>query len=139
MTDVRCPYCGEGQEINHDDGYGYDEMAIHQQECFACENTFTFTTQTHFSYDTGKADCLNGWPHVPSYYSRPNCRQPHTDYCRYCDHDGNLTAAFVGECGEPDDKSRKIARGQIEAGYQAIWEDIAPSQLNRQNMKEDAI
>ena len=24
-SDVECPYCGAEQEINHDDGYGYDE------------------------------------------------------------------------------------------------------------------
>lgn len=138
MTDVECPHCGEEQEINHDDGYGYEEMKTHQQECAACEKTFTFTTQTRHSYDTGKADCLNGWPHVPDYYSRPHRRQPHCDYCRDCDHGGNLTAAFVGDRSRLDDKSAETSRAQIEAGFKAIWEEIR-SPFNRQNMKDELI
>jgi len=30
---VNCPYCGAEQEICHDDGYGYEEDVLHQQEC----------------------------------------------------------------------------------------------------------
>jgi hypothetical protein len=33
MSDVKCPYCGTEQEINHDDGYGYDEGKYYEQEC----------------------------------------------------------------------------------------------------------
>ena len=29
--DVDCPYCGHPQDINHDDGYGYEEVVLHQQ------------------------------------------------------------------------------------------------------------
>lgn len=25
MSDVKCPYCGNEQEINHDDGYGCED------------------------------------------------------------------------------------------------------------------
>jgi len=42
--DTKCPYCGEGQDINPDDGYGYDGSETYQQECLHCEKTFTFTT-----------------------------------------------------------------------------------------------
>jgi len=28
-NDVECPYCGAEQEINHDDGQGYDEDVLH--------------------------------------------------------------------------------------------------------------
>lgn len=63
MSDVNCPYCGADQEINHDDGYGYEEDSIHQQECVECDKTFTYTTSISFSYDVNKADCLNGSPH----------------------------------------------------------------------------
>lgn len=63
MNDVKCPYCDEEQEINHDDGYGYEEDDVHQQECGECEKIFTFTTYIHFSYTTYKADCLNGGEH----------------------------------------------------------------------------
>lgn len=63
MKDCECPYCGADVEINHDDGDGYDEDKIHQQECRECEKTFVFTTFIHFSYDAKKADCLNGGEH----------------------------------------------------------------------------
>lgn len=63
MEDVNCPYCGEGQEINHDDGYGYEEDQLYEQECGECEKTFTFTTSISFHYEGHKADCLNGAPH----------------------------------------------------------------------------
>ncbi|MCP4101996.1 MAG: hypothetical protein GY750_11285 [Lentisphaerae bacterium] len=50
MTDVTCPYCGFEQEINHDDGYGYDESEDYEQECGDCEKTFNYTTGIIFSY-----------------------------------------------------------------------------------------
>ena len=43
MKDVECPYCGTGQEINHDDGYGYEEDDPHEQSCPHCDKTFVFT------------------------------------------------------------------------------------------------
>jgi hypothetical protein len=48
MSDVKCPYCGEYNEICHDDGYGYDEDKEYEQECSHCEKTFVFTTQISF-------------------------------------------------------------------------------------------
>jgi len=61
--DIECPYCGKGQEINHDDGYGYEEGRLWEQECSDCDKTFVFTTSISFYYDAYKADCLNGEPH----------------------------------------------------------------------------
>lgn len=61
--DVQCPYCNHEQDINHDDGYGYDEARVHQQECRNCDKTFTFTTSISFDYEVEKADCLNGGEH----------------------------------------------------------------------------
>ncbi len=61
--DVECPYCGKGQEINHDDGYGYEENDIHEQECPACEQTFIYTTSISFYYKPEKAACKNGGDH----------------------------------------------------------------------------
>jgi len=63
MHDVRCPYCNEYNEINHDDGYGYEEDELHQQECSKCEKTFVYTTFISFSYTSYQADCLNGAEH----------------------------------------------------------------------------
>lgn len=51
MTDATCPYCGADQEINHDDGYGYEEDVAYEQECPGCEKTFVFFTQVSFTYD----------------------------------------------------------------------------------------
>lgn len=64
MSDIECPYCDAEQEICHDDGYGYEEGRLFEQECSECERTYTFTTSISFYYDAYKADCLNGSDHV---------------------------------------------------------------------------
>jgi hypothetical protein len=78
--DVQCPYCGHELEINHDDGYGYEEGVIHNQQCGKCDKYFTFTTSIIFSYDVAAADCLNGADHqfnptttFPKEYTRMVC------------------------------------------------------------------
>lgn len=63
MRDVECPYCGAEQEINHDDGIGFEENQIHEQECGDCEKIFAYTTSISFYYFASKADCLNGAEH----------------------------------------------------------------------------
>jgi hypothetical protein len=80
MSDTNCPYCGEPIDINHDDGYGYEEDEIHQQECSNCGKTFTFTTSILYCYETSKASCLNGGKHkyelthtCPKEYSKMRC------------------------------------------------------------------
>ena len=55
MSDVTCPHCGEKQEINHDDGYGYDESEEHSQRC-CCGKKFGFTTSIMYCYDVFCAD-----------------------------------------------------------------------------------
>lgn len=72
MSDVKCPYCAADVEINHDDGYGYEEDETHQQKCPYCKKTFIYTTAFHFSYGVSKADCLNGAPH--EWKDVPGCR-----------------------------------------------------------------
>lgn len=62
-ADGQCPYCNADVEINHDDGQGYDEDKIHDQECGACGRVFAFTTSISFFYELKKADCLNGGEH----------------------------------------------------------------------------
>lgn len=59
MSDVECPYCGKDNEINHDDGYGYEEGTTYNQECNHCEKIFTYTTMISFDYEPGMAPCLN--------------------------------------------------------------------------------
>lgn len=64
MSDINCPYCNAEQEINHDDGYGYEEGISHEQQCDDCEKTFTYTTSVVFYYGAYKADCLNDGNHL---------------------------------------------------------------------------
>ena len=63
MKDIECPECGHEQDIDHDDGYGYDEGFRYEQECSKCEKTFVFTTSISYYYRAHKAPCLNGSPH----------------------------------------------------------------------------
>lgn len=63
MSDITCPYCSAEIDICHDDGYGYEEDRIHQQECGKCRHTFTFTTSISFTYEPKAAACLNGGDH----------------------------------------------------------------------------
>lgn len=63
MKDTECPYCNTEINICHDDGYGYEEGVIHQQECSKCGKTFVYDTSISFHYSTSKADCLNGQSH----------------------------------------------------------------------------
>ena len=51
MSDVKCPYCEHEQEINHDDGYGYEEDGDYEQHCRKCDKEFKFTTSISFSYE----------------------------------------------------------------------------------------
>ena len=63
MSDLQCPYCDAGLEVNHDDGFGYEEHRHHEMECSECEKNFVFTTAISFTYSPEKADCLNGSSH----------------------------------------------------------------------------
>lgn len=84
-SDVECPYCGAEQEINHDDGYGYEEDQIHEQDCTECGKAFAYTTAISYYYEAKKADCLNGAPH--------DFKPTHTTPKRY-------TRMQCGDCGE---------------------------------------
>ncbi len=56
MSDVKCPYCGHDQEINHDDGYGYSEGIEHSQDCVECGMEFKFTISFYVSYEVFCSD-----------------------------------------------------------------------------------
>ena len=51
LSDIKCPYCGQEQEINHDDGYGYDEGEEHEQDCVECARPFKFFTSISYHYE----------------------------------------------------------------------------------------
>ena len=70
-----CPYCDEAIEIDHDDGYGYEEDEIFEQECKHCNKVFKYNTDIIYVYTLDKAPCLNGEAHdwkprrgAPAYY-----------------------------------------------------------------------
>ena len=63
MSDIECPYCQHEQEVNHDDGFGYEENELHEVQCHECNKYFVFTTYISYSYTSYKADCLNGANH----------------------------------------------------------------------------
>lgn len=76
----KCPYCNCEIEINHDDGYGYNEGEKHQQQCRKCYKYFIFETTIIIDHKLSKADCLNGEEHnfklvkaFPEEYSRMVC------------------------------------------------------------------
>lgn len=102
MSDLQCPYCGAAQEVNHDDGRGYDELTRHEQTCSECGKTFVFTTQISFDYTPSKADCLNGADHrlefdelLPRKYSRMACKE--CDFARPATADELAIAKAEGE------------------------------------------
>lgn len=79
-NDVECPFCGADQEIIHDDGYGYSEDDMHQQQCSACRKTFGYRTSISFYYEAHVLPCLNGAPHnfsptftVPIEHTKMEC------------------------------------------------------------------
>jgi hypothetical protein len=81
MSDVKCPYCEGDIEIDHDDGYGYEEGEIYNQECGKCGKIFVYRTSILFYYDLEKADCLNDEEHkyektktYPPQFARLRCK-----------------------------------------------------------------
>jgi hypothetical protein len=88
MHDIDCPYCGKGQEINHDDGYRYEEGKKHEQQCGYCDKYFTYTTLISFYYEPEKADCLNGEPHkLKKVFSSVRDIYPDWVKCEDCDYE----------------------------------------------------
>lgn len=83
MSDVDCPYCGKGQNIRHDDGVGYDENALHTQNCSNCDKDFGFTTNISYSYEVKKTPCLNDGKHEwhPSMTWPKSCTKMRCEYC----------------------------------------------------------
>ncbi len=60
MSDVECPYCENDNEINHDDGYGYQEGEEYEQKCVSCGKKFKYSTSILYCYDVY---CYNNSEH----------------------------------------------------------------------------
>ena len=84
-SDIKCPYCGHEQDINHDDGYGYAEDETFEQECHQCEKIFAYTTEITFYHTAHKAPCMNGQPCNWKFrVAHPvDCSEY---FCTYCDN-----------------------------------------------------
>lgn len=91
MNDINCPYCNAELEIDHDEGYGYEEDQIYEQECVECHKYFVYSTSISYYYDAEKADCLNGSEHdwkqtttYPKEFTKMRCSM--------CDAERTLTS-----------------------------------------------
>jgi glutaredoxin len=100
MRDIECPYCKEEVEIDHDDGYGYEEGKVFNQECEHCNKTFTYTTSISYCHEAQQAPCLNGeehkWKDIHGY---PMGYQSNRQRCEYCDEEGfkDVTLKYDGK------------------------------------------
>jgi len=89
-TDLECPYCGKGLNVNHDDGFGYEEGTAHEMECKHCNKSFVFYTSISFDYESEKADCLNDGKH--NYEITNTCPMEFSKMrCSMCDDERDLT------------------------------------------------
>lgn len=88
--DIECPYCGAGQNIDHDDGAGYSEGEKHQHTCRACDKVFVFETSVSFSYEVAAAECLNDAPHEWE-ITRTWPKHAARWRCVHCDEEKHLT------------------------------------------------
>lgn len=79
MSDVKCPKCGIYQEINHDDGYGYQEDENYEQSCTSCDYEFKFLTSISYNYEVLCQD---------TDHKMEQALDDHPDFfmCKNCDH-----------------------------------------------------
>ena len=83
-----CPYCNAEIEIDHDDGYGYEEDNIHEQSCSNCDKTFTFTTSVIYYYELNKCPCKNGGDHdLKQMHGAPRAFFVGREKCIHCDEE----------------------------------------------------
>ncbi len=72
--DVKCPYCKAGQDICHDDGFGYSEGEDHEMQCGECDKMFLFQTSIMMHYDVycqEKDHVMSA--HTVDFYTCDNC------------------------------------------------------------------
>jgi hypothetical protein len=82
-----CPECGVPQEIDHDDGYGYEEDEIYEQECNDCGKTFVYTTTYIMFHTVEKAPCQNGGKHKMEPVTHAPRHWPDWVRCKFCGHE----------------------------------------------------
>lgn len=92
LDTVEFPYCNADVEINHDDGFGYEEDVYHEIECHSCDKNFIFTTGIIYVFRPHKADCLNDGKH---------------DYKRTMTHPIEFSKMECSMCGETREMTEK--------------------------------
>ncbi len=100
--DIQCPYCESWQEIDHSDGYGYEEDKMYEQQCADCEKNFVYTTYIIYGYEEQKADCLNDAEHD----YKPTCTYPKIATQMEC--------SMCGERRKPTEKEMESILNQSE-------------------------
>ena len=83
-NNAECPYCGNEVEIDHDDGYGYEEDKLFEQDCPHCGKTFGYRTTLHYYYDAKKVPCFNGEPHKWKEIVHDSTFYEWRKVCEYC-------------------------------------------------------
>lgn len=85
---VKCPYCEKENEVNHDDGYGYEEDYAYEQGCSFCEKTFVYFTSISYYHEGRKAPCKNGGDHnLEEIHGHPKEFFKYKRRCKYCDEE----------------------------------------------------
>lgn len=84
MNDIECPYCEQPLDIDHDDGYGFEEGEIYTLDCKYCEQTFVYSTSIIYLYEGRKAPCLNGGEHVMEIVYHASMQWPNWKRCTVC-------------------------------------------------------
>jgi hypothetical protein len=124
MHDVECPYCEAGLEINHDDGYGYEEDKTYMQECGKCGKTFSYTTSISFYHEAEKAPCQNGEPHsLKDIHRVPKEFAIGMKRCEWCDEEIMVD---------------KNAHDKAIAEYRAKYQEARPAPKSAPKEAEEA-
>ena len=87
---MRCPYCRSLVGVDHDEDC--EKKDLYEATCSACGKHFVYIEMHTVTYESYKADCLNGGPHL----WRPNRDFPHRLTCRDC----GRTARVVSDDGD---------------------------------------
>ena len=80
MNYVTCPYCKQGMDICHDDGFGLEEDQEEEQECAHCRQTFSFTTSISIDHTAYCLEKDHKWINVGSPYQNAELQS-----CTECD------------------------------------------------------
>ncbi len=111
MDTVECPYCEKYVELWDDDIH--EEDTTHERECNHCGKNFVFTTSILFSFESEKADCLNGFDHdwkISNTYPRAFSGM----ICSMCDKRRELTDDELKEFDVPTVKEYYDSLDKVE-------------------------